>query len=99
MDQIELVVCAASFLTHFSLFRYFLNVREATGTAKGAADDAKKLYSCYLSHIHCAVTILSCLSYWASRPVHLLSPEFMVEVNPCSLPYLCLSCILYLHPS
>jgi len=42
-------------------------------------EDAPRLKSCYLSHIHCAVTITSCLIYWATNEVDVFSPKFMVE--------------------
>eukprot|EP00960_Hanusia_phi_P028135 747227-Hanusia_phi.AAC.2 len=45
--------------------------------AKG--EDVPRLKSCYLSHIHCAVTITSCLTYWATNKVDVFSPQFMVE--------------------
>lgn len=48
---------------------------------KKARDDCKRLWSCYLSHMHCVVTLGSCLWFWASRPVDVYSPSYMVEVR------------------
>jgi hypothetical protein len=91
MDTTEWCVCLGSFVAHHCIFRA-LNARDTrkskneqndtrvSGDACTIPDDAKKLYSCYLSHVHCLVTITSCLVYWASRPVDVLSPKFMVEV-------------------
>ena len=88
MDATELSVCATSFLFHQGLFHVFDagNRSKSKSTpksnqSKAEQDDRYKLFSCYLSHIHCAVTIVSCLAYWATRPVDVLSPKFMVEVN------------------
>eukprot|EP00281_Chroomonas_sp_CCMP1168_P002809 CAMPEP_0206268558 /NCGR_PEP_ID=MMETSP0047_2-20121206/31778_1 /ASSEMBLY_ACC=CAM_ASM_000192 /TAXON_ID=195065 /ORGANISM="Chroomonas mesostigmatica_cf, Strain CCMP1168" /LENGTH=227 /DNA_ID=CAMNT_0053696899 /DNA_START=33 /DNA_END=716 /DNA_ORIENTATION=- len=50
---------------------------------KGDSSDAQKAKSCYLSHIHCAVILTSCLWYWATRPVYVHSSHFMV-VGPDS---------------
>jgi len=94
MDANELAVCAGSFVAHQCLFRVLnwhgqggQKSRDSTDTDKECKkDDAKKLYSCYLSHIHCLVTIVSCLGYWATRPVDVLSPKFMVEVLCPPLP-------------
>lgn len=88
MDATELGVCAGSFVAHQCLFRVLNRQQEDKDikhgkdaeTAKDSSkDDAKKLYTCYLSHIHCVVSIVSCLGYWATRPVDVLSPKFMVE--------------------
>eukprot|EP00802_Teleaulax_amphioxeia_P009769 Tamp_09790.p1 GENE.Tamp_09790~~Tamp_09790.p1 ORF type:complete len:221 (+),score=35.70 Tamp_09790:1239-1901(+) len=46
---------------------------------KQQRDDNKRLWSCYLSHLHCGITIVSCLCYWVSRPVDVYSPKYMVE--------------------
>jgi len=48
---------------------------------KQQRDDNKRLWSCYLSHLHCGITIVSCLCYWVSRPVDVYSPKYMVEVS------------------
>mmetsp|Transcript_16568 Transcript_16568/g.45159 ORF Transcript_16568/g.45159 Transcript_16568/m.45159 type:complete len:233 (-) Transcript_16568:124-822(-) len=45
----------------------------------GRDQDSIKLKSCYLSHIHCLVTIASCVTYWMTNPVYLSSPDFMVN--------------------
>ncbi len=52
---------------------------------KQQRDDNKRLWSCYLSHLHCGITIVSCLWYWASRPVDVYSPKYMVEVGARAL--------------
>jgi hypothetical protein len=82
MDEVETAVCAGSFVAHHCLFRilYAFDKNGKKKRATEASEDAQKLYSCYLSHIHCLVTIVSCLSYWYQRPVDVLSPKFMVEV-------------------
>lgn len=81
MDTVETAVCAGSFVAHHCLFRflYAFDNNSKKKRAAEAAEDDQKLYSCYLSHIHCVVTIVSCLSYWYQRPVDVLSPKFMVE--------------------
>jgi hypothetical protein len=38
-----------------------------------------RLKSCYVSHVHCAIAIGSCVLYWATQAVSVMSPEFMVE--------------------
>ena len=86
MDAVELGICTGTFLTCHVLFR-LLNVRDRgarSSSAQGAqgAADVWKRSSCYLSHLHCAVTIVSCVGYWCTRPVDVLSPEFMVEGPP-----------------
>lgn len=35
----------------------------------GSSPDAQKLKACYLSHIHCATTLTSCIAYWLTYPV------------------------------
>ena len=95
MDSVEIGVCVGSFVAHHCLFRA-LYARRPSGDGKTqpssseVSDDTQKLYSCYLSHIHCAVTIVSCLGYWCSRPVDVLSPTFMVEVRIRRLIFCCL---------
>jgi hypothetical protein len=83
MDAVELGVCGGSFLFHQCVFRLLqaFGVSTSKNSKEKSSDDEKKLYSCYLSHIHCMVTIVSCLSYWASRPVDVLSAKYMVEVK------------------
>jgi len=71
MDSLELSVAVGSFAVHFILFELL--------SGFGSSPDAQKLKACYLSHIHCATTLTSCIAYWLTYPVSLFSPEFMVQ--------------------
>ena len=55
--------------------------KKSSEDEKKARDDCKRLWSCYLSHVHCVVTLGSCLWFWATRPVDVYSPSYMVEVR------------------
>lgn len=57
------------------------SAKKSSEDEKKARDDCKRLWSCYLSHMHCVVTLGSCLWFWASRPVDVYSPIYMVEVR------------------
>ena len=69
MSAVEVGIVLSSFLFHQLIFR----------ALPGRNDDACRAKSCYLSHIHCTVTICSCVGYWISNPVQLNSPEYMVN--------------------
>jgi hypothetical protein len=71
MDNLEISVVLGSFATHFILFELMNGL--------GSSNDAQKLKSIYLSHVHCLVTISSCVAYWLTNPVSVFSPAFMVE--------------------
>uniref|UniRef100_A0A7S0QE03 TLC domain-containing protein n=1 Tax=Cryptomonas curvata TaxID=233186 RepID=A0A7S0QE03_9CRYP len=58
-----------SFVLHHAIFR----------ALPGRDDDACRAKSCYISHFHCTITIVSSVAYWFVNPVYLTSPEFMVN--------------------
>ena len=73
MDSTEIGILVGSALLHQA---FFLSIR---GDSRG---DGAKLKSCYLSHLHCAVAVTSCMVYWATQPVELSSAVWMVEGPP-----------------
>mmetsp|Transcript_23986 Transcript_23986/g.60704 ORF Transcript_23986/g.60704 Transcript_23986/m.60704 type:complete len:263 (-) Transcript_23986:13-801(-) len=68
VNQNEILIGVGSFVFHL-IFFYIL---------PGKSDDSHKLKSCYLSHFHCIVILISCLAYWATMPVDLYSAQFMI---------------------
>jgi len=64
----DLIVGFGSLIFHFIFFH----------ALPGTDSDSQKVKSCYLSHFHCLVILISCLTYWATMPVDLYSPQFMI---------------------
>ena len=73
MDSTEIGILVGSALLHQA---FFLSI---SGDSRG---DGAKLKSCYLSHLHCAVAVTSCMVYWMTQPVELSSAVWMVEGPP-----------------
>mmetsp|Transcript_42211 Transcript_42211/g.100213 ORF Transcript_42211/g.100213 Transcript_42211/m.100213 type:complete len:248 (+) Transcript_42211:107-850(+) len=70
MDSTEIGILIGSALLHQAFFQ------SISGDTRG---DGAKLKSCYLSHLHCAVAVTSCMVYWATQPVELSSATWMIE--------------------
>jgi hypothetical protein len=69
VEEMTFGMIVFSFVLHHVIFR----------ALPGRDDDACRAKSCYISHFHCTITIVSSVAYWIVNPVHLTSPEFMVN--------------------